>query len=102
FENSRRATYVQREYAARNPCGWAGYSGTCWGVTASDGPGYATRDWRGQPRTFYSYYARGAPGGVDDGTLAPWAMTTSMPFAPEIVLPSIAAVDAAYPETKHG
>jgi len=38
FENSRRATYVQRQYAADNPQGWIGYDSLCWGVTASDGP----------------------------------------------------------------
>ena len=39
FENSRRATYVQREYAIRNPREFACYSKDCWGMTASDGPG---------------------------------------------------------------
>ncbi|MDY0347480.1 MAG: glucoamylase family protein [Tenuifilaceae bacterium] len=38
FENSRRATYVQQQYAIDNPHGWDGYSSLCWGVTASDGP----------------------------------------------------------------
>jgi hypothetical protein len=39
FENSRQATYVHREYAIRNPHGFAGYGKHCWGITASDGPG---------------------------------------------------------------
>jgi hypothetical protein len=39
FENSRRATYVQRQYAIDNPHGWVGYDSLCWGITASDGPG---------------------------------------------------------------
>jgi len=38
FENSRRATYVQRQYAIDNPHGWVGYDSLCWGITASDGP----------------------------------------------------------------
>jgi hypothetical protein len=101
FENSRRATYVHQEYARRNPRRWAGYSAQCWGITASDGPGYATRVWAGKRRTFYGYHARGVPYGPDDGTVSPWAMLASLPFAPEIVLPSIAAFDAAYPEAKH-
>jgi hypothetical protein len=42
FENSRRATYVQQEYAIRNPLGFAGYGKFAWGITASDGPGPAT------------------------------------------------------------
>jgi hypothetical protein len=33
--------------------------------------------------------ARGAPYGPDDGTIAPWAAVASLPFAPEIVLPTI-------------
>lgn len=39
FENSRRATYVQRQYAIRNPNEFAFYDKDCWGITASDGPG---------------------------------------------------------------
>lgn len=39
FENSRRATYVQREYAIDNPLNFAHYGGHCWGLTASEGPG---------------------------------------------------------------
>ncbi len=89
FENSRRATYVQREYAIRNPRGFAGYSKDCWGLTASDGPGPATMKVNGVKRKFFDYVARGAPDGPDDGTLAPWAVVASLPFAPEIVLPAI-------------
>jgi len=29
------------------------------------------------------------PYGPDDGTIAPWAAVTSLPFAPEIVLPAM-------------
>ena len=29
------------------------------------------------------------PYGPDDGTLAPWAVVASLPFAPEIVLPTL-------------
>ncbi len=38
FENSRRATYVQREYAIRNPGSFADYGANCWGLSAGDGP----------------------------------------------------------------
>jgi hypothetical protein len=102
FENSRRATYMQREYAARNPRGWAGYSASNWGISASDGPGPARRVYAGRRRTFYGYHARGAPFGPDDGTLSPCSVAASLPFAPEIVLPSLAAIDAAYPQTRYG
>ena len=40
FENSRQATFVQQEYAIRNPLGFAGYGEHCWGFTACDGPGW--------------------------------------------------------------
>jgi len=32
---------------------------------------------------------QGVPYGPDDGTLAPWALIASLPFAPEIALPSL-------------
>lgn len=39
---------------------------------------------------FCNCVARGAPYGPDDGTLAPWAVVVaSLPFAPEIVLPTV-------------
>jgi hypothetical protein len=89
FENSRRATYVQQQYAIRNPRGFAGYGEQCWGITASDGPGPATRRIDGTTRRFFNYVARGVPYGPDDGTIAPWACVASLPFAPEIVLPTV-------------
>jgi hypothetical protein len=89
FENSRRATLVQQHYAIENPRQYGLYSRYCWGITASDGPGPATLKIDGIEREFYGYLARGAPFGPDDGTLSPWAAVTSLPFAPEIVLPTI-------------
>ena len=89
FENSRRATYVQREYAIHNPREFAFYDKDCWGITASDGPGPATLKVDGVERQFFDYLARGAPHGPDDGTIAPWAVVASLPFAPEIVMPAI-------------
>lgn len=89
FENSRRATYVQRQYAIDNPLDYKGYTHHCWGITASDGPGPDTRKIDGIERQFFAYVGRGVPYGPDDGTLAPWAVVASLPFAPEIVLPAI-------------
>jgi hypothetical protein len=89
FENSRRATYVQQRYAIENPFKFAGYGEHCWGITASDGPGPGTLKIHGIERTFFDYAGRGVPYGPDDGTLAPWAVIASLPFAPEIVLPAI-------------
>jgi hypothetical protein len=93
FENSRRATRAQQEYAIRNPQDYTGYSEHCWGVTASDGPGPTNRKLDGVERTFYDYLARGVPFGPDDGTISPWAVVASLPFAPDIVIPTIAYFD---------
>jgi hypothetical protein len=89
FENSRRATYVQQRYAVDNPRGFEGYGEHCWGITASEGPGPSTLKLNGIERRFEGYVARGVPYGPDDGTLAPWAVAASLPFAPEIVRPAI-------------
>ena len=89
FENSRRATQIQRLYAIDNPLRFTGYGPNAWGITASDGPGPAVLQIDGVERRFYDYQGRGAPDGLDDGTLAPWAVAASLPFAPEIVVPAI-------------
>ena len=104
FENSRRATYVQRAYAARNPRGFRGYGENAWGITASDGPGRATRDVDGRTVRFFGYAARGVPYGPDDGTLSPWAVAASLPFAPEVVLPALDSLSIDHPEmmSEHG
>jgi hypothetical protein len=93
FENSARATRIQQEYAVRNPGGFKQYSELCWGVTASDGPGEHELQIDGIKRTFFDYKARAVPYGPDDGTIAPWAVVASLPFAPEIVLPTLADFD---------
>lgn len=86
FENSRRAALVQQQYAIENPLKFAHYGKYCWGFTASDGPGPATRTIDGVKRKFYNYKARGVPYGPDDGTISPWAVVASIPFAPRIVI----------------
>lgn len=90
FENSRRATFVQQQYAIANPLKFTGYGKDCWGITASDGPGPDARKVNGIERQFFDYVGRGVPYGPDDGTMGPWAVVASLPFAPEIVLPAIA------------
>jgi hypothetical protein len=98
FENSRRATLVQHDYTKRNPRGFKGYTGNAWGISASDGPGPFAGSTRRDQRRFYGYRARGVPFGPDDGTLAPWALVASLPFAPEIVVPAMRHFDSTYPE----
>ncbi|MEO6876398.1 MAG: glucoamylase family protein [Opitutaceae bacterium] len=90
FENSRRATRVQQQYAIDNPRGFDGYNAKCWGITATDGPGPAQRTIDGHQREFFGYLARGVPDGPDDGSIAPWAVAASLPFAPEVVVPTLA------------
>jgi hypothetical protein len=91
FENSRRATLSQRAYAIDNPSGFRGYGENVWGLTACDGPfdGDLTID--GRKIHFMTYAARGAAHGEirDDGTIAPTAAASTIPFAPEIAIPAI-------------
>lgn len=91
FENNRRAIYAQRAYAVANPDGWQDYGVDVWGITASDGPANVTCNYRGSPRTFRAYSARGVvgPDSYDDGTLAPTALVASIAIAPEIVVPAV-------------
>lgn len=97
FENSRRATYVQRQYAIQNPHGWVGYDSLCWGITASDGP---TEACNFDDKVFLGYAGRGASGPdynyYDDGTVAPYGPLSSLPFAPEIVLPTARSMIEKY------
>nr|WP_294914402.1 glucoamylase family protein [uncultured Neokomagataea sp.] len=98
FQNSRAATYVQRDYAVRNPGKWVGYGSDVWGLTACDGPGEARQATQGQDRHYLAYSARGAGADyiLDDGTIAPTAAGGSVAFAPEIVLPTLHAMYERY------
>ena len=81
FENSRRATLAQRAYCIANPGKFQGYGELAWGLTACDGPSFVK---------FQAYSARGAPPPEnDDGTIAPTAVGASIPFAPEICIPTL-------------
>ncbi|WP_301928944.1 glucoamylase family protein [Ferruginibacter sp.] len=101
FENSRRATLIQQQYAIDNPKGYARYGKNGWGFTASDGPGPCIRTVNGVKRQFYSYKARGAPFGPDDGTISPWAVVCSLPFLPDVVLSTIAHATKRLDFEKH-
>ncbi|MEO8536100.1 MAG: glucoamylase family protein [Betaproteobacteria bacterium] len=102
FENSRRATEVQREYALRNPLERAGYGGNVWGLTACDGPGDFANARGITGRRFFGYAARGVPFGPDDGTLAGWGAVASLPFAPEIALAAVRDMRDRYREMVPG
>lgn len=89
-ENSRRATYVNREYAIVNPMKWAGYDSLSWGFTACDGP---ESKYNYDGKIFFGYAPRGSSGldstEFDDGTIAATAAGGSIPFAPEICIPTL-------------
>ena len=103
FENSRRATYVQQQYAIDNPHGWVEYDSLCWGITASDGP---TAKYNFDDKVFLGYAGRGTSGPdynyFDDGTIAPYGPMSSLPFATEIVLPTIRAINDRYGDSLWG
>ena len=95
FENSRRATYAQRDYAVANPMGWNGYSKDIWGLSACNGPGDLVIEFKNKPTRFQGYAAygpQGMPDEDDGGTLAPVAAVASLPFAPEICIPAARAL----------
>src|SRR5436190_6299434 len=97
FENSRRAVYIQREYAQRNPNGFAGYDENCWGLSACDGP-IDPSDRLKVRRRLFGYAARGAPYGPDDGTIAPSAALASIPFAADVALSAVRHYRESYPD----
>ena len=84
FINSRLATLAQRDYGIENPLRFPNYGTNEWGFTACDGPGRVI-DGVG----YAGYRARGAPAGFDDGTIAPTAAASSLPFAPEACLAAL-------------
>jgi hypothetical protein len=99
FENSRRATLAQRQYAIDNPLGWRGYGADIWGLTASDGPADVELPVQGVARRFWSYTARGASHTEvrDDGTIVPTAAGGSIPFAPALTIRALQAMREQYP-----
>ncbi len=98
FENSRRATLSQRDYAVENPLHYRDYSDSIWGFTASDGPGDTTIVVDGVKRKFQGYTAHGVSFDWvnDDGTITPAAAGGSIPFAPEICIPALRAMKDRY------
>jgi hypothetical protein len=100
FENSRRATYVQREYAIHNPRSFSAYGEECWGMSAGDGPSAEPRLVAGRRQAFYAYAARGVPWGPDDGTICGSSTLSSLVFAPEIVLPALRHLAARAPAAR--
>ncbi len=86
FVNSVRATYANRAYCIADPGRWKGYGDLVWGLTASDGPGHTAAP---HATPFRAYWARAPDASRDDGTIAPTAIGGSVPFAPEVAIPSL-------------
>jgi hypothetical protein len=104
FENTRRAALAQQAYAIANPLGWKDYGRDMWGFTAGDGPANVKREFNGRTREFYGYRGRGLDK-FDDGTLSPAAVAACLPFAPEIVVPTLNEMHRRYGDlifTKYG
>lgn len=74
FKNNRHVALIQQKYAVENPKGFKGYNAECWGLTASDNPwGYGAQE----------------PFREDNGTITPTAALSSMPYVPELSLPTL-------------
>ena len=68
FNQNKQQSLINWAYCKANPRGFAGYSENCWGLTASDDP---------------SGYSAHAPyESTDNGTIAPTAALSSMPYTP--------------------
>jgi hypothetical protein len=98
FENTKSAVAIHREYGERNPYGFKAYSRDFWGVTAGDGPTAPELRENGRDRRFFGYMSRGVPYGPDDGTIAPWAMLATLPFAAEAALSGTRGLLEMYPQ----
>ncbi len=67
-------TLINRAYCVENPRGHQGYQANCWGLTASDNPqGYNVH----KPDCDHPDI-----GSSDDGTIAPTAALSSLPYTP--------------------
>ena len=67
FDNNRNHTLINRGWCIYNPLKHKKYSENSWGLTASDNPfGYSAHE----------------PGSRDNGTIAPTAALSSMPYTP--------------------
>jgi hypothetical protein len=105
FVNSTRATYANRAYCIANPAKWLGYDEFVWGLTASDGPLQivAGPQAAGAESPFHAYWARGAgPDRRDDGTIAVTAAGGSVPFAPELAIPTLLQFQARFGDRLYG
>ncbi len=69
FKNNRQTTLINRAYCRENPGGYKGYSDLVWGLTASTNP--------------QGYKAHAPTLNQDDGTIAPTAAISAIPYTPD-------------------
>jgi len=68
FENNRNTTLIHRAYAIENPGKHQGYGESLWGLTSCNCP---------------DKYGNCSPGKNDNGTIAPTAAISAMPYTPK-------------------
>lgn len=68
FDNNQSIALINYRYCVRNPEHHRGYSDSCWGLTASDGP--------------FHYSADEPVERQDDGKIAPTGAVSSFPYTP--------------------
>jgi exo beta-1,2-glucooligosaccharide sophorohydrolase (non-reducing end) len=68
FTNNRNIALINYRYCSKNPQNFKGYSDSCWGLTACDGP--------------FNYLASEPVAGRNDGTIAPTGAVSSFPYTP--------------------
>jgi len=87
FDNSKNIALIDRAYCNDNPSEFTGYSNLVWGLTSSYSP--------------WGYVAH-APGGSDNGTIAPTAAISSMPYTPTESIATLKHFYHAYGEDLWG
>lgn len=81
----------------RNPLGFEGYGRYFWGHGERRPRLDGAPDPRRRAPLLRLCGAWGAYG-PDDGTIAPWAVVASLPFAPDVVLPTVRHFREVHPE----
>ena len=102
FENSRRATYVQREYARRNPHEFRRLWQGLLGLLGGRRPRLRDAEVDGRERRFFGYAARGVPYGPDDGTIARLRDARVAAVCARVAWPPLRHFCARYPEMISG
>ncbi|HEX2605970.1 MAG TPA: glucoamylase family protein, partial [Flavisolibacter sp.] len=75
FTNNQNIARINLRYCTENPLHYIGYSDSCWGLTASDGP--------------YDYSADEPVTRQDRGKIAPTGALSSFPYTPDASLKAL-------------